>query len=116
MSQLHSRWVTAEDMIRSRAWRAGFESYRLGEPPRFTGQGAKSLAYEYGRQTAAYLRGQGDALPRITAARPVPDHHLPRLATALLACARAGDIPPRAPTRSRGPRLRTLWQGLRARA
>ncbi|MEM6587821.1 MAG: hypothetical protein AAF641_05185 [Pseudomonadota bacterium] len=83
MAQLYSYWVRPEDMIRSRAWRMGYESYRLGEPPDYLGPRAKSLAYEYGRLTAAYLIGEGVRLRRVTPTRPVNDAYVPDLAAAL---------------------------------
>lgn len=89
MSQLTNRWVRAEDMVRSRAWREGFESLRLGQVPEFMGRGSRALAYEYGRQTAAMLLGEGARLPLVSARRPVVEAHVPRLAAAL--CRVAGD-------------------------
>ncbi|MEL7252561.1 MAG: hypothetical protein AAGL23_00195 [Pseudomonadota bacterium] len=83
MAQLYSYWVRPEDMIRSRAWRMGYESYRLGEAPDYLGPRAKALAYEYGRLTAAYLKGEGVRLKRVTPTRPVNDAYVPDLAAAL---------------------------------
>ncbi len=105
MTQLSDHWVTAEAMVRSGAWRQGFEDFRMGRPPRFEGRGAKALAYEYGRLTAAHLCGQGRPLPRIAATRAVPAHHLPDLVRALMDCAAMGDGPTgAAPARPRaGP-------------
>lgn len=93
MTQLRETPVTAEAMVRSRAWREGYESFRLGETPRFVGRGDKTLAYEYGRLTAAYLRGQGVFLVRLPVARPLGDLHVPRLAAALMACVGDGGLP-----------------------
>ncbi|MEM7732368.1 MAG: hypothetical protein AAF280_06230 [Pseudomonadota bacterium] len=70
-------------MIRSRAWRMGYESFRLGQPPDYLGPRAKSLAYEYGRLTAAYLKGEGVRLKRVTPTRPVNDAYVPGLTAAL---------------------------------
>lgn len=70
-------------MIRSRAWRQGYESFRLGKEPEYLGPRAKALAYEYGRLTAAYLQGQGIQLKRVTPTRPVNDAYVPHLAAAL---------------------------------
>lgn len=83
MAQLYSYWVRPEDMVRSRAWRLGYESYRLGAPPDYLGPRAKALAYEYGRLTAAYLEGEGVQLKRVTPTRPVNDAYVPELAAAL---------------------------------
>ncbi len=83
MTQLRDHWVTAEDMVRSRAWREGYESFRLGEPPVFAGRGRKSLAYEYGRQVAAYLKGRDNRLVRVSTTRPVNEHYIPALTDAL---------------------------------
>ena len=70
-------------MVRSKAWRMGYESCRLGEPPEYLGPRAKALAYEYGRLTAAYLEGEGVRLKRVTPTRPVNDAYVPHLAEAL---------------------------------
>ena len=86
MSQLRNRWITAEDMVRSRAWRRGYHDFRRGEPPDFDARGSQALAYEYGRQTAAYLTGQGCDLPRVTPHWPINDRHAEMLACALLRC------------------------------
>lgn len=84
MAQLVNNWVTARDMVRSRAWRTGYESFRLGRAPEFTGRRSKVLAYEYGRLTAAYLKGQGAQLRRMSPDRPVNEHYVPAMAQALL--------------------------------
>lgn len=84
MAQLRDNWITAQDMVRSRAWRQGYEAFRRGEALDYVGPRSKTLAYEYGRQTAAYLKGQGTVLPRVTARRPVNEHYVPALAEALL--------------------------------
>lgn len=86
MTQVRDHWVTAEDMVRSRAWRQGYESFRLGDAPEFDGRGRKSLAYEYGRLTAAYLQGRGQHLRRVSPARPLNEHYVPDLAVALTRC------------------------------
>ena len=83
MVQLRNHWVTAHDMVRSRAWREGFDSYRRGAPPDYGARGPKALAYEYGRLTAAYLEGQGLRLRPVSARRPVNPHDVPALAEAL---------------------------------
>jgi hypothetical protein len=70
-------------MVRSRAWRLGYESFRLGHEPDYLGPRAKALAYEYGRLTAAYMQGQGVHLKRVTPTRPVNDAYVPDLARAL---------------------------------
>ena len=90
MTQLRETTVTPEAMVRSRAWRLGYESYRLKEEPSFVGRGDKTLAYEYGRLTAAYLQGKGEFLNRLPVARPLPEHLVPRYADALRACALGG--------------------------
>lgn len=86
MPQLKDHQVTAVAMVRSRAWRQGYESFRLGQPPEFTGRRNKSLAYEYGRLTAAYLRGRGEQLRRVSTTRPINEHYVPQLAEALVRC------------------------------
>ncbi len=83
MAQLYSYWVRPEDMVRSKAWRLGYESFRLGKPPDYLGPRAKALAYEYGRLTAAYLQGQGHHLRRVTPTRPVNEAYVLDLAAAL---------------------------------
>lgn len=91
MPQLRDHWVTAEDMVRSRAWRAGYESYRLGQPPEFTGRRSQSLAYEYGRLAAAYLQAEGQQLLRVSTTRPINEHYVPQLAEALVRCLETSD-------------------------
>ena len=88
MPQLKDNRVTAEAMVRSRAWRLGYESYRLGQDPEFITRGDKTLAYEYGRLTAAFLKGRGTSLPRIPPARPTREDLVPAMANALWACVR----------------------------
>jgi len=90
MPQLQDHWVTEKAMVRSRAWRMGYESFRLGQPPDYSGPGSGALAYEYGRLTAAYLSGQGLRLRRLSVARPVNEHYVPQLADALKRCAALG--------------------------
>lgn len=87
MSQIRDRMVMAEAMVRSRAWREGFESFRLGDQPEYLDRGRQSLAYEYGRLTAAYLAGRGERLPRIPTGRRPCDHVVTRLARTLQAYA-----------------------------
>lgn len=93
MPQLIDNWISPEEMVRSRAWREGYESFRRGEPPVFSGRGAKSLAYEYGRQTAAYLRGRGERLLPVPTTRPLYSPYVPPLAAALRDCL-ASEAPP----------------------
>ncbi|MEM7073513.1 MAG: hypothetical protein AAGA28_18340 [Pseudomonadota bacterium] len=76
-------------MVRSRAWRRGYESFRLGEPPSFDGHRSKCLCYEYGRLTAALMRGEGQQLLLISARRPMFDGYVPSLVDALLRVASA---------------------------
>ncbi len=83
MTQRRNNWVSARDMIRSRAWREGYESFRLGKPPEFGAHGRKSLAYEYGRLSAAFIRSKGQQLPRVSATRPLNEHYVPQLVRAL---------------------------------
>lgn len=83
MVQLRNHWVTARDMVRSRAWREGYESFRRGAPPDYGARGPKALAYEYGRLTAASMQGEGQRLRLVSARRPVNAHDLPALAQAL---------------------------------
>ena len=83
MAQLRNHWIEAQDMVRSRAWRQGFEAFRRGEPLDYAGPRTKSLAYEYRRLTAAYLTGQGRQLRWVTSTRPVNEHYVPELAAAL---------------------------------
>lgn len=91
MAQIRNHWVTARDMVRSRAWREGYESFRLGEPPDYAARGPKALAYEYGRLTAACMKGEGQTLRRVSPRRPVNEHYVPALAAALKRSA-AGDL------------------------
>lgn len=90
MPQLRDHLVTAEAMVRSRAWRQGYESFRLNQPPEFIGRGTKSLAYEYGRLTAAFLLGEGERLRRVSTTRPINDHYVPHFADALMQCTGSG--------------------------
>ncbi len=86
MSQLVDHRVSLRDMVRSRAWRMGYESVRLNKPPEFDGRGRAALSYEYGRLTAAYLKGQGQQLLRVSPVRPVNEGYVPKLAEALRRC------------------------------
>jgi hypothetical protein len=70
MTQIADTIVSAEAMVRSRAWREGYESFRLRLPPDYAHRGRHTLAYEYGRQTAAWLKGRDEPLPRVPANRP----------------------------------------------
>ena len=90
MPQFHNNWVSARDMVRSRAWRHGYEDFRLGAPLVFSGHRSKALAYEYGRLTAAYLQSCGQQLIRISTTRPISEVYVPDLAKALEQCARIG--------------------------
>ncbi len=92
MTQHASHWITAKDMVRSRAWRQGYESFRKGEPPAYDGRRSKCLAYEYGRLTAAHLTSQGVQLVRVSPLRPVNEAYVPDLARALLDC--VGELQP----------------------
>ena len=83
MAQFRDNWIEAQDMVRSRAWRQGFEAFRRGEPLDYAGPRAKSLAYEYGRLTAAWLTGQGLPLRWVSSTRPINEHYVPELAEAL---------------------------------
>jgi len=89
MSQTQDRWVQARAMVRSRAWRAGYASARRGEDAQFMDRGTKALAYEYGRLTAAWLRGEGQLLPWVSERRPLPDYLVRYMAEALMDCATA---------------------------
>jgi hypothetical protein len=103
MSQLASHWITAEDMVRSRAWRMGYESARRGLPPDFMCHGRQALAYEYGRLTAAFLLGEGKALPRLPLNRPIDSFRTRPLALALMCVTEgAGILPPRPNRPARG--------------
>src|SRR6056297_151550 len=97
MSQTQDRWVQARAMVRSRAWRAGYASARRGEDAQFMERGTKALAYEYGRLTAAWLRGEGQLLPWVSERRPLPDYLVRYMAEALMDCVTAsatgGDAP-----------------------
>lgn len=84
MAQLRDRWIAAQDMVRSRAWREGYESFRLGKALDFAGPKSKTLAYEYGRFTAACLTGEGARLPRITPSRPINEAYVGPMAAAML--------------------------------
>jgi len=74
-------------MVRSRAWREGYASYRRGDPAEFVERGTKALSYEYGRLTAAYLHGKGRVMPWISDRRPLPERLVPYMAHALIECA-----------------------------
>jgi len=54
-----------------------------GAPEPHIERETKALAYEYGRLTAAYLKGKGRPVPWISDHRPLPDYHVPYLASAL---------------------------------
>ncbi|MEO1138728.1 MAG: hypothetical protein AAFW87_04650 [Pseudomonadota bacterium] len=84
MPQHASNWIRAQDMVRSRTWRQGYESFRLGEPPKFDGHKSKCLSYEYGRLTAALLSSEGERLLQVPTTRPLYDTYVPYLAEALL--------------------------------
>ncbi len=86
MSQVRNNWITAQDMVRSRAWRYGYEDFRLGAPLDYSGHRSKALAYEYGRLTAAYLKSRGQQLFRISTTRPISEVFVPDLARALVRC------------------------------
>ena len=83
MTQVFNHWVSAEDMVRSRIWREGYESYRLGQKPIYGGYGRKALAYEYGRLVAAHLRGRGHRLIRVQTTRPMYEPYVPVFVDAL---------------------------------
>ncbi|WWR46497.1 hypothetical protein RZ517_17295 [Roseovarius sp. S88] len=83
MVQIQSMQVTAKDMVRSRVWREGYESYRRGQPPVFGEHGHKTLAYEYGRLVAAYLCGKGHRLVHVQTTRPLYEPHAEVFAQAL---------------------------------
>lgn len=104
MSQVRDRRVLATEMVRSRAWRAGYAACRRGENARFLERGSKALAYEYGRLTAAWLIGEGRGLPWISERRPLPERLVHDMAAALLDCAAAAarDARPRASPRAAG--------------
>src|SRR6056297_1166842 len=103
MSQTQDRWVQARAMVRSRAWRAGYASARRGEDAQFMDRGTKALAYEYGRLTAAWLRGEGQLLPLISERRPLPDYLVRYMAEALMACVAAASEGPGAPQTATRP-------------
>lgn len=86
MVQVPSRKVEAEAMVRSRAWREGYAGFRRGDNARFIERGTKALAYEYGRLTAAYLKGENAPLPWVSETRPLPDRYVGFFAEALLHC------------------------------
>lgn len=88
MPQVANNWITAQDMVRSRAWRHGYEDFRRGAPLDYSGHRSKALAYEYGRLTAAYLRSRGWQLIRISTTRPISDVYVPDLAAALVECSK----------------------------
>ena len=88
MSQVKDRLVTAEAMVRSRAWREGYASCCRGEGAEFMERGTKALSYEYGRLTAAYLKGEGQPVPWVSERRPLPDRLTPYFARALMECAK----------------------------
>lgn len=89
MSQHRSNWIGAQDMVRLRAWRYGYEAFRLGLPLEYSGRRSKALAYEYGRLTAAFLKSQGRPLLRISTTRPISEVYVKDLAKALTQCMRA---------------------------
>ena len=91
MTQHRDNWVAARDMVRSRAWREGYESFRRGDDPAFGAHGRRSLAYEYGRLSAAYLRARGAQLPMVSTMRPVNEHYLPQFVDALMHIADLGE-------------------------
>lgn len=93
MAQFRNNWITAQDMVRSRAWRYGYEDFRLGAPLDFTGHRSKALAYEYGRLTAASLKSQGQQLLRISTTRPISEVYVPDLTHALIDCVQSFGTP-----------------------
>ena len=86
MTQFRDNWITAQEMVRSRAWRYGYEDFRLGAPLDFSGHRSKALAYEYGRLTAAFLKSEGRQLIRISTTRPISETLVPELVEALIEC------------------------------
>ncbi len=64
-------------MVRSRSWREGYESYRLGQTPDYGAYRRQALAYEYGRLVAAFLHGRNGRLVRVQTTRPVNEHYVP---------------------------------------
>lgn len=102
MAQLINNWVDARRMVCSRAWREGYESFRLGAPPEFDGHKSKCLSYEYGRLTAALLRSEGARLLRVSTTRPLYDTYIPYLAEALVRAAQGRPAPPR-------PEMQRIW-------
>ena len=86
MSQHRDNWITARDMVRSRAWRHGYEDFRRGAALDYAGHRSKTLAYEYGRLTAAYLQSEGHRLVRVSPTRPINEAYVRALTSALLGC------------------------------
>ncbi|MEM8774997.1 MAG: hypothetical protein AAGF53_08180 [Pseudomonadota bacterium] len=92
MPQIRDTKVTPQDMVRSRSWRIGYESFRKGEKPEFDGHRSKCLSYEYGRLTAAWMRSEGQQLLQVPTTRPIYDAYVPHLADALMHAAHAGAV------------------------
>lgn len=59
MGNLGGRHITPHTFCKSRAFRAGWEDYRLGRPVRFDEWGDGIICYEKGRQCAALAAREG---------------------------------------------------------
>lgn len=66
MTQASCAFISPTRWCRLRAFRAGYEDFRAGRAPRFGQWGHDDLAYEDGRQVAAWLAARGEPL------RPIP--------------------------------------------
>ena len=72
MTNVRERGHPPERFCRARAFREGYEDYRLGRDPRFIHLAPRDAHYELGRQTAAFISGCGGTLRPIETRRKVP--------------------------------------------
>ena len=63
MGNVSGRHVTPYTFCKSRAFRAGWEDYRLHRPARFDDWGTWGIAYEKGRQSAALAASNDQLIP-----------------------------------------------------
>ncbi len=76
MSQTHSRRMTERAFCRSIAFRSGYEDRRTDATPRFGEWGNRSIAYERGRQAAAFAQAAGFAVRPIPTDKRISDQDL----------------------------------------
>lgn len=81
MSQISPKRIGRLAAVRTAAWRAGYQDYYEGLPPRFDFDvwGKHHLLYEVARQTAAFATGKG--IPRVA----IPAGRMPATVSLALA-------------------------------